>query len=118
MRFNDLCGVYKEAFDFCFEKASLLGDKAGINFDSVLAKVKKSDIYIESSPFFIIIKCIRDVLSNHPVSKSVYINVNHGESISNLRIPTVFIMHFCDEKLVEIEFFTLIQAQWILMKFS
>ena len=105
MRFNELCGVYKEAFDFCFEQASSLGRGAFISLDTAIAEAERSEISIESSPFFVIINFTGDELGKIVTTKSVDIVVYHGENAFDQRIPTIFIMHFNQEKLVEIEFY-------------
>ena len=105
MRFNELSGVYKKAFDFCFEKAAVLDGKVGISFDSVLDELENSEVFIESSPFFVIMNFTCDELFNLRTSKSIDIIVDHGENASGQHIPTVFIMHFDEGRLIEIEFF-------------
>ena len=105
MRFNELCGVYKEAFDFCFEQVSSLGMGAFISLDTAIAEAERSEISIESSPFFVIINFTGDELWKIVTTKSVDIVVYHVENASGRRIPTIFIMHFNQDKLVEIEFY-------------
>ena len=105
MRFDELCGVYKEAFDFCFEQASSLGMGAFMSLDTAIAEAERSEISIESSPFFVIINFTGDELWKIVTTKSVDIVVYHGENALDRRIPTIFIMHFNQEKLVEIEFY-------------
>lgn len=105
MRFNELCGVYKEDFDFCFEQVSSLGMGAFISLDTAIAEAERSEISIESSPFFVIINFTGDELWKIVTTKSVDIVVYHVENASGRRIPTIFIMHFNQDKLVEIEFY-------------
>ena len=104
--YNELRGIYKETIQFCLNNIETF-QNSGINIsNNFTKKLEESEITVESSPYFCIIKFYYDGFTALKFEKTYDIIIVHKSNnwVENKRIAdTVVSMHFNGNLLVEIE---------------